>query len=401
MQVRSMTKYLYALFLKIRESFYFTVLYVSLFAWQIVTEWPLLRYWQMRGTLDFGDLSVVVKLAKCYTSVGLSVYQNGTTAGCKGYLYGETLLKVINIFHIEMNQVNFLAVSYIACMCIIFGVLSALLLKSSKFLGYLSPLLFFSPVTILLAERANFDLLIFVMITIVAVMNTKYYGIAFLLILLASLFKYYPAPLFAFSLLEQKKIALRLTFSGIVLIIALIIFRNIQRVQGQFFDAVGGGFGNMSLGLWIRNHGFLISSLGMNLIGISILAIVLLTIRKFSNSRAVLMPETSKELSKFILLHGSIFVSCYLAGMNFDYRLIFGISAGVALLLGIRLSKKHRGLVMILLVLTSWSSYNAAGVIQFVGDFLILVLASFLLKYISVYLVRNITIPRRLRKIPT
>lgn len=400
MQVKSKAKHLYALLPKIRQSFYFTVLYVSLFVWQIVTDWPLLRYWQIRGTLDFGDLSAVVKLAKCYSSLGLSVYQNGVTESCKGYLYGETLLKIINVFHIGMNQVSFLAIIYIVFSCIIFGVLSALLFKSSRLLGFLSPLLFFSPVTILLAERANFDSLIFIMITIVAIMNTKHYRVAFLLLSLAALFKYYSTPLLAYFLLEQKRLAFRLMFSGITLMIALIVYRNIQRVEAVFFDAVGGGFGNMSLGLWIRNNGFPISSLGMNLIGISALGFVWLVLRKFSNSKADLVPGTSEKLDKFILFHGSIFVSCYLMGMNFDYRLIFGISAGVALLLGIDLSKKHRILVMIALVVISWSSYNAAGVIQFFGDFHVLVLVMFLLNYISVYLVRNFSISRRLRKSP-
>jgi hypothetical protein len=239
------------------------------------------------------------------------------------------------------------------------------------------------------------------MITIVAVMNTKYYRVGFLLLSLSALFKYYSAPLLVFFLLEQKRLALRLTFSGIILIIALIIYRNIQRVEAEFFAAVGGGFGNMSLGLWIRNNGFPVSFLIINLTGIAALGIIWVITRKFSNSSAVLMPETPDKLNKFILLHGSIFVSCYLMGMNFDYRLIFGLSAGVALLLGIGLSEKRRILVMILLVVISWSSYNAAGIIQFVGDFLLLVLASFLLSYINLYLVRNFSVSRRLRKIPT
>jgi hypothetical protein len=71
--------------------------------------------------------------------------------------------------------------------------------------------------------------------------------------------------------------------------------------------------------------------------------------------------------------------------MNWDYRLVFGITAGVALVLDLELAKIHKTFAVIALAIIPWCSYNSVGAIQFLGDLLIQILVSILSIYIIVF----------------
>ena len=363
----------------------FASLYLLLFGWQIRTNWGLLQFWQMKDTKNFGDLSLVIEYAGCYSRIGVQVYGEGPTGDCHGYLYGQTLLKAINIFHLNFSHVDIIAISFLLLNSIIYGVLSGLLFKESKILGLISILLFFSPATILLTERANIDAVIFIIITVIAIAYEKQSLFAFSLATLATLFKYYPVTLYPFLIFAFKKRISQIVVIGIMGWVIFLTYLNIKRVETQFFDSVGGGFGNQSTGIWLRNLHIHPSSLWNNVIGIIMLALMSIIIWQSLEITKITNVALGNFRNRFVLFQGSVFIVCYIMGMNCDYRLVFGISAGVGLILDLNLAKIHKTFAVIALAIIPWCSYNSEGAIQFLGDLLIQILVSFLSIYIIVF----------------
>jgi len=363
----------------------FISLYLLLFGWQIRTNWSLLRYWQMKDTKNFGDLSLIIEYSDCYSRIGAQVYVEGSITDCHGYLYGQTLLATMNIFHVNLSHLNIIAICLLVLNSVIYGVLSGLLFNESKVLGVMSTLLFFSPITMLLMERANIDAAIFILITLIAITYKKHSLFAFFISTLATLFKYYPVTLYPFLIFAFKKRISQIVVIGIMGWIVVVTYLNIKRVQAQFFNSVGGGFGNQSMGIWLRNLDIQSSSLWNNVLGVILLTITIIIVWRNLETTRLSHISLNNFSNRFVLFQGSVFIACYIMGMNWDYRLVFGLTAGVGLVLDLELAKIHKTFAVIALAIIPWCSYNSIGAIQFLGDLLIQILVSFLSIYIIVF----------------
>jgi hypothetical protein len=298
------------------------------------SSWWLLKIQNIGGGHNFADLNAVVNSAKCYLDIGNEVY---LVSGECSYQYGTALLKFINFLQLSALPLAQLGTIAMICVLIIFFHLIRMadIKKSSVQLHsffYLA-----SPAFWLLFERGNFDWLVFLLIFIgILTINSRIelFGLAFIGV--SALFKFYTLPLLLLIPFLTKN---RLTrFGSVMIFFALlpVILWNINLIQ-SFPNPLFAAFGAPSLGLWLNFFSlrfgieFKISDSISHLVGlIFFIAIFRLLTKKKSLQKFLDLQESPILSTKVDLLYvffSSTYLICYLAGMNYDYRLIFLVAS--------------------------------------------------------------------------
>ena len=184
----------------------------------------------------FRDWQVILNAAKCY-NLGYDVYLNNPCDPFNSlHVYGSILLKI--------PIKNFLQFFYLIVFPLtINGIFIAIIIAHFKFenkLEYLMPILFLlSPSTLLVLERFNIEIFIFL-----SLLTISYFGkniLAYVLIILVSMTKFYPIVLSIFFIIKDnidKKKIFYLLFT-IITFLSFIIYEKeslikIYNNQGQF-----------------------------------------------------------------------------------------------------------------------------------------------------------------------
>ena len=179
------------------------------------------------------------------------------------------------------------------------------------------------------------------------------------------------------------------------------------KIQSDFPSTWFISFGVPSIGLWINligenlGLGWLhLGALAGHVLGLivfvaSIAILRIFTIRRSEDFVFLDYRETAeKEIDTLFLILGSVFITCYLLGMNYDYRLIFIVASGLTLVAQTKqgiLRKELQYLLIIGVWLSSFSfgvqnlSYSLFALIQFIGDFTLGIFTAFLsLRLVSI-----------------
>jgi hypothetical protein len=189
-----------------------------------------------------------------------------------------------------------------------------------------------SPGVWLLLERGNYDELIFMLVVIAGILLGTKRKIAGVLVLgFSALLKFYTLPAFIFAtfFIEEKKTRRFLLIISIPL--SLYSLKLISQVA-SFPSTWNVSFGLKSIGLYLQlaiqylvNQSFTIPSIATPIPGLIILFILLLFMRRIAIQPGLRI-EDPKKLDRFTQLYNLlliVFLSCYFAGMNYDYRLVF------------------------------------------------------------------------------
>jgi len=308
----------------------FTGLYLS--------AWKPLKIQGIGGGHNYADLSSVLNAASCFKEIGSGVYTD--TDSC-GYQYGIFLLRLINLLHLNSLTpflIGGLLFISVASLLLVTGALSSVTKKHAV----VSSLILLSPGPWLLFERGNFDLLIILFLTItVLTLNTRLSLIGAALLLATALMKFYTFPiLFLYLLLEKGKWNRLIVVIASLAIIPMIV-NNITSSPG-YPNPMYVAFGLPIPGLWINffawrfNFDLILGMLPQYVIGIFAFLSVLLYYRRskrashFRDMATKVTFETRIERNVF-LFSSLTYVGCFLAGSNFDYRLIF-LAVSLALL---------------------------------------------------------------------
>jgi hypothetical protein len=83
-----------------------------------------------------------------------------------------------------------------------------------------------------------------------------------------------------------------------------------------------------------------------------------------------------------------VFLTCFFAGTNYDFRLYFGVIAGIVFMRISQLSRRVSALFMALLLLISWLSFESGG-LEIFGDVFVLILVVVYLEYWRINFVRG------------
>jgi hypothetical protein len=233
---------------------------------------------------------------------------------------------------------------------------------------------------------------------------------AILLIALATLIKFYTAPLLIAMILMSKSKKIRLFAISVCLIVLPTIvsdYFKIKDIPQGWFVSFGANFIGQYVNTFIKKFSLdlpIIELVFMYILGLTFFVLSVLLVAKFSDLHkngldSVFKNEIGKEYSeKVLLFFGSVFISTYLFGMSYDFRLIFAAVSGLALmsLTPVGVSQK---LIQGSLIIGLWSTFSfgvqiyptvtiapSFVLIQFIGDLALGIFSAFLaLKLIQLY----------------
>jgi len=339
--------------------------------------WPFMK--GIEGGESFGDLKVLLALADFLReNPGMDPYQEDWSNSGMNPNYPLLMPRFFAWVGIGTENLFFLGFAQIILLCLVLSLAwwkfsQNLMTFPSVFLfGLVFSALALSPPVWLGIERGNYDVLIFCVVTFIALYFRDDWT-TFAMIVFASVIKFFPLTLASLFLLRRRKrialfiapIVLLLLYLGFYFNETIAISSNTPRVFwasfGQFVPSDFVSNYLPALGLWgpaiifIAIHGLAFSAAHSTLSDRSLL-------------RSLEYQDTS--LGSSLVFVGSLTsISAYLLGNSFDYRLIFFIlpCLGVVLLLG--LSEQISQSLLLATVIMLFTSYPAWQ-LSFVGDVL-------------------------------
>ena len=352
----------------------FTLIFFGFFGAMQVYDWPLLKYWGVKGHIDFADLNSVLGSADCFRTIGFAIYDYPIGHEC-AYNYGSWLMRTISALGLKESFTSvigwlfILGISYLLA----FVIARVKIKLIDVVFGFM---IFVSPPIMLLLERGNFDILIiFLVIFAAKLASLQRITLSIIVIFASFLYKFYTVGLVLLMTLFTRTL-----FAFIFWLFALgvgivQVALDFQRGPG-FINTERISFGGPIFGIYLKYVGLDLSYLFSLIIGILLLfiGVWLFGLKKFPTNQyftdlKLVNPE--KNFSYFIFLFFiAVHTSCYVLGMNFDYRLILVAVANFILITQFDLSPKTRLTLRIMTVLIMWTSFNS-GFFQPVGDFLI------------------------------
>lgn len=322
-------------------AFYFMSLYVANFA----LGWPSVKSGMMRSE-GFVDLYYVVSFTELCSifAVTFPVSESKGSFGsdCSSFNYGS-VLTLLPPMSFNQNDVSSLAVLLGLCLSLAFGILVSSFSRSKRRL-LVAAVFLSAPPTMLLFERANFDIVIIFGLLLSALLYSlhRQWGGFFILAVL-SLLKFYTLPLLWFCLIRYHKGPLR-NYLGlpIGLLVSLIVAWDLLRIESLPGEGPA-QFGFPVLLHYLEFAG--VASSTNNLVGLAIgivfpllIAAVLLGVRSFDLGHPLAkfgaeVTSRSSFASLSFWFSAITLVSCYFAGLNYDYRLtLLGISGSILIL---------------------------------------------------------------------
>lgn len=302
----------------------------TFYMWLYLSQWWLLKVQNdLGGGRGYRDLESVLIASRCYERIGDSVYSTVETCG---YQYGIFLLQFIQFFNLDsINLVLLGGLFVLLVFLILLGV--AVFTAGTTRQAVVAFLLVVSPGPWLLFERGNIDLLIIPLILLAAVfINSRLSILGLLLIALTALMKFYTLPLLLIYILIEKRVFLRIVALSSICVVTPIILLDISRVSIGFPNQLFVAFGLPSPGLWLNFFAWRFGVpielqapqlyfLGYLIFFACVYLMYFSPLRK-TFSFEPLLPSAGPSLSKNIfLLFSSLYLFCFLAGMNYDHRL--------------------------------------------------------------------------------
>jgi len=298
--------------------------------WLYFSQWWLLKVQNnLGGGPIYRDLESVLIAARCYERIGDSVYSTVETCG---YQYGIFLLQFIQFFNLDSINLVLLGGFFVLLVFLILLGVAVFSVRTTR-QAVVAFLLVASPGPWLLFERGNIDILIIPLISLAAVfINSRLSIVAIILIAVTALMKFYTLPLLLVYILIEKRVFLRIVAAISIFVVTPIILYDISRVSVEFPNPTFVAFGLPSPGLWlnffawrfdvpIELQGPQLYFLGY-LIFFSCVYLMYFSPLRKKFLFEPLLPSAGHTLGKnLFLLFSSVYLFCFLAGMNYDHRL--------------------------------------------------------------------------------
>jgi len=389
--------------------FFFTSIFLSLTALNYFTDWWIFKVSgssevKIRESTDFADLMWIKSFVACYRKVGDSLYLYDENVPCHlGYFYGSTLIKFFEIVKLDSTSIVWIGSVLTVLFCVGLGIIASKIASDKSCHKLLIVFLLFSPGVLLLLERANLDILIFLLLLIGNNLFSKGKEISGILVIaLSALFKFYTIPVLLILILISNKRITRIVGTLVTVLVIPKVFLDIISITNPGFPSTWYiSFGIESIGLYLNlaleqfnQNRFILNGLEVKLLGYVTLILAVILFSKFGKIQIKSISKALEISPKFAAwsflrsafwIFGTTSISCYLAGMSYDYRLSFLAVAGLSL---IALAKNKRisiSCLPVLLIIATWCSGSffpstslvLSGLIQLVGDIAVFILSVF------------------------
>ena len=304
---------------------------VLFYGWLYFSQWWLLKIQNnIGGGRNYADLASVLNAARCYERIGDSVYSTIETCG---FQYGIFLLRFIQLFNLDSVNLELLGgILVFSAFLILLGI--AIYSVNTSRQATTAFFLTTSPGPWLLFERGNFDLLIIVLVALGTLfLNSRFSYLTVFFITLSALMKFYTLPLLLLYIVIEKRPYLRVVAAAAIALVTPIVLYDISRAP-SFPNPTFVAFGLPSPGLWlnffawrfdlpIELGGPLLYVIGSLVFFTGVYLIYFSPLRHKFSSRFLPSPTVSPFGRNVFLVSSGLYLSCFLAGMNYDYRLYF------------------------------------------------------------------------------
>ena len=341
-------------------------------------NWPVSRWSDTStGSYLFTDFeTLLIWATDCRVNVGFphlfSVYsQIEASETCNGFTYGTTLIILLSILPINLE--------FYVGVALALGVFSVFALgfylSSSYRMSFsqtaLVTVAFFSPGTYLLFERGNLDLQILLLVLMAAALLAReIYLPAYLVLLFATLLKFYTLPVMVLISLLAKNVRERILTTVLTsLTLAWIIF---DYSRGPILHV----YGPLQFGYPVLDHYFEWLEISVQLLPSVIgflapwlvWALLVLVEKKAGNLyRTKLRKSLGALEGDYAFIFTAVtFCAMFFVGLNYDYRLVFVALAGVGLILKLEVSRGLKAALWISLLIAVWGSGAFGGNFTFI-----------------------------------
>jgi hypothetical protein len=354
------------------------------YSYQSILKWPIIKFLNAQGPILYVDTKTVIYYADCFSQVGYKVFAEGQY--CANWNYGSTVLRFINLFSITNENIALIGHFFTYSILITF-VYSLYLVRGfnlaqiTMFCGFISPSVW------LLMERANFDALIYILVFLAAILYKKNFQLlSVVLIFITALFKFYTLPLLAILPFLSHKFSTKIVgFAGFVSGV-LIVSYDLKLMNGMSMQAGNNHFGMRIIGNYLGKVDIKLDLNEAYFLGLILflaaIILVFFAINKFEVQffRRKILLEKNELIYLFM---SSIFLTCFIAGLSVDYRLIFYlVSAPMLIPL---LKTQIRFVLSGCFLVGAWLCYPS-GFFQTIGDLSLELLAAFQMIVVFLYL---------------
>ena len=273
----------------------------------------------------FADWAAMIKLNICHNKFGINVFYDNSCV--PGFLdYGNIIL----FFPYFESFEKFYFFYFPILTGIIFIYLIVSLIQPKTIFNYfLLILILFSPPTLLIIERANFDMLIFLLIVLIAFSNSSFLN--FIIITFASLLKYYPLVLMVNFFIEKvrstKKILLILSLFTIVVLFLFYLTGEswglIQHKMQDFDPPWGNQFSVKALAIISKNWENYEYPVILLISYIFFIVFTIIFFLAFKKTRFINKVNIYSFEEKLFILGANLVVAVYLINHNIHYREVF------------------------------------------------------------------------------
>jgi hypothetical protein len=334
-------------------------------------HWPNVNAWGL-GNKDFPDLEATLSFVNCFEDFGLKIYSVPDPMECSNYVYGIPLVATARIFGIHQISISILGHIFLAMLAFVFAYflsISKIRLRSAV---VAMVFLVLTPPISLLAQRGNIDILIaFLILVGIKASQNGLRPIGFFLIATTALIKFYTLPLLLVLLLQKQFRKPVYISSGLIVLFGVVA--NFSLIRTLPSNGNYGAFGNRGIYFYLQDAQlFSIDTpriLG-DLVGLVLLMSVIFTLAlvdfRFKRVFKGLKVDGDIDVQNAFLIVG---ITCYLFGMNYDYRLIYLILP--MLVFKERNLFSDKILKYFLILTVAWTSFNASLFVQLVGDIVI------------------------------
>ena len=322
---------------KININFFIFILFVLIIYFLIKHQiiYPTILPMINNGGVNiFADWSVIINANLCFEK-GLDVYSNNPCDQWgRKHVYGNILL---NIPFIQSFK-NF----YFFIFPILFNLLFLYVtINFFKFNNYIEYFMIFpfmlSPSIILSIERANIDIIIFLIVVFISFNKKLLFN--YIPLLFVTLSKFYPISLATIFLFEKKFSKIILNFIVFFILIISLLYLQYDELVIIFNNSkqfTGGGIYNFSfngLALYITSLNIIIDNKNLNWIKylcifVFLIIPILITLRfqiRFIFKNYIIKDKLTENIyeNRLYLLSSVVILSCYFLFSNYIYREIF------------------------------------------------------------------------------
>lgn len=305
--------------------FWVTLLGIAFYLTLILMNWPLLRITKMRGATDYQDLYGIFKFKECFANFGYNFTDKSIYPDCAGFVYNFQLLKILNLNILTGISPSQFHIFQLTLYSGLFAYIYAYIAKTQA-TKLLTLFLLFSPSSQLLLERGNLDAVMIPLIVFASLLI--YRGRIFqslILIILATMFKFYSIPIFLFAVLKAKNFLVKVTVVILFFIALYMSIHNYLLLREKSIETYCCSFGNDVFGLYLNRLGLNLNSTSISIAGWMILIFSIILVSSLSRTKlSVCIPRISNSIlseSNIFLPLMLIFFVLYISGTNFDYKL--------------------------------------------------------------------------------